>query len=82
MLDGQSEFKVPEFLATRARGRQVREEAVAAGARVLDFSQTWMLSVAAADELVCNGSWEATTGESPEIREKVERALKRRGMLP
>lgn len=75
-------FEVPAIVATRHRGRILRELATAQGCDVLDFRRTQVLTATAADELVCNGHWIATTGESPEIREAVERAQRRRGQIP
>ena len=76
---GSRWFTVPKVLATRHRARELREQAVAEGCRVLDFSDCEWLGATAADELVCNGEWDATRGESPDVREVVERALRRRG---
>lgn len=80
-------FEVPQVVATRARGKQFREQALAEGCDVLDFSKTELLTIAAADELVCNGAeggsiWTATTGENPDVREQVEKAQARRGLIP
>lgn len=75
-------FAVPQCVATRDRARRLREQAAAQGCDVLDFAATELLTVSAADELVCNGRWTATTGENEEVRETVERALRRRGRIP
>ena len=75
-------YAVPVMVATRDRARRCREEATTAGCTVLDFAATQVLSAAAADELVCNGSWTATTGESANVREVVVRAQRRRGLIP
>lgn len=80
-------FEVPQIVVTRARGKLLREQALAEGCDVLDFSKTELLTIAAADELVCNGAaggsiWVATTGENPDVREQVEKAQARRGLIP
>ena len=71
-------FKVPRTLATRARAGELRREAESEGCDVLDFSETVFLAGSAADELVCNGNWTATTGENEDVRPVIERALARR----
>jgi hypothetical protein len=75
-------FKVPKIVAIRHSAAKVREQAIAEGATVLDFSECEYISYSAADELVCKHNWEATTGEDEHAREAVVAALKRRGLLP
>lgn len=75
-------FKVPKVVAIRATAAKVREQAIAEGATVLDFSETEWLSHSAADELVGKHQWEATTGDDdPDIREAIETVLRRRGRV-
>lgn len=71
-------FAVPQTLVTRAKARELREQAAVGGYDVLDFSATELLSVSAADELVCKGEWTATTGESEYVRGVVEKVQQRR----
>lgn len=75
-------FQVPEFVGTRHRARELRAEAEATGCDVLNFADTKLITLPAADELVCNGHWMATTGENADVRETVEWALQRRGRIP
>lgn len=80
--DSERWFRVPQTLATRQRAGELRAEAEAQGCDVLDFSETDFIAASAADELVGNGHWTATTGESEAVREVVERVLRRRNALP